>query len=73
MEAQGLGDLAAVLTRNFAISQSLRAVDALLLVLCVQEVQNFELLEQMRMAEEVLVQDGGVIKEMDCFGGSVAK
>ena len=73
MEAVGQGDLAAVVVRNLLMTRSLRAVDALLLVLCVQEVQNFELLEQMRMAEEVLVQDGGVIKEMDCFGGSVAK
>ena len=57
MEAQGQGDLAAVLTRNLAISQGLRAVDALLLTLCVREVQNIELWEQLRVAEEVLVQD----------------
>ena len=57
MEAQGQGDLAAVLMRNLAISQGLHAVDALLLTLCVWEVQNFELWEQLRVAKEVPVQD----------------
>ena len=46
MEAVGQGNLAAVLTRNLAISRGLHAVDALLLALRVQEVQNFELWEQ---------------------------
>ena len=48
-------------------------VDALLLALCVQEVQNFELWEQERAAEEVPVQDQVVEEELDCFGVSVAK
>ena len=69
MEAQGQGDLAAVLMKNLAISQGLRAVDALLLALCVWEVWNFELWEQLRVAEEVLVQDRVVDKEQDCFRG----
>ena len=42
MEAVGWGDLAAVVARNLAMTRSLRAVDALLLVLRVWEVQNFE-------------------------------
>ena len=42
MEARGWEDLAVVLQRNLAISWGLRVVDALLLVLCVQEVLNFE-------------------------------
>ena len=53
MEAVSQGDLAAVLTRNLAISQGLCVVDALLLVLHVWEVQNFELWEWERAAEEV--------------------
>ena len=57
IEAVGQGDLAAVLTRNLVISQGLCVVDTLLLVLCVWEVQNFELWEQERAAEEVPVQD----------------
>ena len=73
MEAVSQGDLAAVLTRNLAISQGLCAVDTLLLVLCVQEVRNFELWEQERAAKEVPAQDRGVREEQDCFGMSVAK
>ena len=42
MEAVGQADLAAVVARNLLITQSLCAVDALLLVLHVQEVRNFE-------------------------------
>ena len=42
MEAVGRANLAAVLVRNLAITRGLRAVDALLLVLRVREVQNFE-------------------------------
>ena len=53
MEAVSQGDLAAVLMRNLAISRGLHVVDALLLVLCVREVQNFELWEQARAAERV--------------------
>ena len=69
MEAQGQRDLAAVLMRNLTISHSLRAVDTLLLALCVQEVQNFGLWEQERVAEEVLAQDQVINKEVDCLGG----
>ena len=43
IEAVSQGDLAAVLTRNLVISQSLHAVDALLLTLHIWEVWNFEL------------------------------
>ena len=73
MEAVGQGDLAAVLMRNLAISRGLCAVDALLLTLCVQEVQNFELWEQARAAERVPAQDWVGEEEQDCFGMSVAK
>ena len=73
MEAQGQGDLAVVLTRNLLISRGLCVVDALLLMLCVWEVRNFELMEQARVAEEVPAQDGRVEGEMDCFRDSVAK
>ena len=73
MEAQGQGDLAAVLMRNLAISQGLHVVDALLLTLCVQEVRNFELWEQERAAEGVPAQDQEVAEEQDCFRMSVAK
>ena len=74
MEAVGQGDLAVVLTRNLAISRGLRVVDALLLVLHVWEVWNFELWEQARMAERVPVQDPGEEEpQQDCFGMSVAQ
>ena len=73
MEAVSQGDLAAVLTRNLVISQGLRVVDTLLLVLRVQEVQNFELWEQVRVAERVPVQDQVGEREQDCFGMLVAK
>ena len=73
MEAVGQGDLTVVLTRNLVISRGLHAVDALLLVLCVQEVWNFELWEQARAAEEVPVQDQVGAEEQDCFGMFVAK
>ena len=72
MEAVGQGDLAVVLTRNLAISRGLRAVDTLLLVLHVREVQNFELWEQERTAEGVPAQDQ-VVGEQDGFRMSVAK
>ena len=55
MEALDQGDLAVVLKRNLAISWGLHMVNALLLTLCVQGVQNFELWQQERMAEEVPV------------------
>ena len=42
MEAVGWGDLAVVVARNLSMTRSLHAVDALLLVLRVQEVRNFE-------------------------------
>ena len=48
-------------------------VDTLLLVLHVQEVQNFELWEQARVAEEVPVQDWVVKEEWDCFRELIAK
>ena len=73
MEAQGWGDLATVLWRNLAISQGLRTVDTLLLMLCVWEVLNFDQWEQERVAEEVPVQDQMVNGEMDCFGNLIAK
>ena len=53
MEAVGWGDLAAVLVRNLVITRGLCAVDALLLMLCVQEVQNFEWWERSVVVEEV--------------------
>ena len=53
MEAVGQGDLAAILMRNLVISRMLCVVDILLLTLCVWEVRNFELWEQVRVAEEV--------------------
>ena len=73
MEALGQGDLAAVLTRNLVISQGLRVVDALLLALHVQEVQNFKLWEQARVAKEVPAQDQVVEGEQDCFRMSAAQ
>ena len=73
MEAVSQVTLAAVLTRNLAISRGLRAVDTLLLMFRVQEVQNFELWEQARVAERVLAQDRVREGEQDCFGMSVAK
>ena len=73
MEAVSQGALAAVLTRNLAISRGLHAVDALLLALHVQEVRNFELWEQSRAAERVPTQDRVREEEQDCFGMSVAK
>ena len=73
MEAVSQGDLAAVLTRNLAISRGLHVVDALLLTLHVLEVRNFELWEQARAAERVLAQDWVGEGEQDCFRMSVAK
>ena len=74
MKAVGRGDLAAVVARNLAITRGLRAVDALLLVLRVREVRNFEWWERSVVAEEVPVQDPGEEEpQQDCFGMSVAQ
>ena len=73
MEVVSQGNLAAVLMRNLVISCGLRAVDTLLLVLCVWEVWNFELWEQARVAERVPAQDWVREGEQDCFGILVAK
>ena len=68
MEAVGQGDLAAVVARNLSITQGLRAVDTLLLVLHVQEVRNFEWWEHSVAAEEVPAQDPGEEEpQQDCF------
>ena len=48
-------------------------MDALLLALHVWEVQNFELWEQVRVAERVPAQDQVREVETDCFGILVAK
>ena len=72
MEAVSQGDLAVVLIRNLAISRGLCAVNTLLLMLHIWEVRNFELWEQARAAERVLVQDQ-VREEQDCFRMSVVK
>ena len=53
MEAVGQGDLAVVVARNLSMTRSLCAVDALLLVLRVWEVRNFEWWEHSVAAEEV--------------------
>ena len=50
-----------------------KVITMTLLMLRVWEVQNFELMEQARVAEEVPAQDGRVKGEMDCFRDSVAK
>ena len=73
MEAVSQGVLAAVLTRNLAISRGLHAVDALLLSLCVQEVWNFELWEQARAAKEVPVQGWVVGGGWGCFRGLIVQ
>ena len=59
MAAVGRGDLAVVLVRNLSITRSIRVMDALLLVLRVQEVRNFEWWECLVAAEEVPAQDPG--------------
>ena len=74
MEAVGWGDLAVVVARNLSMTRSLHAVDALLLVLHVWEVQNFEWWEHSVAAEEVLAQDPGEEEpQQDCFRMSVAR
>ena len=74
MEAVGRADLAVVVVRNLSITRSLRAVDALLLVLHVREVRNFEWWEHSVAAEEVPAQDPGEGEpQQDCFRMSVAQ
>ena len=74
MEAVGRADLAAVVARNLSITRSLSVVDALLLVLRIQEVRNFEWWEHSVAVEEVPVQDPGEEEpQQDCFGISVAQ
>ena len=72
--AVGWGDLAAVLARNPSITRSIRMMDALLLVLRVREVRNFEWWECSVAAEEVPAQDlGEEGPQQDCFGMSVVQ
>ena len=74
MEAVGQGNLAVVVVRNLLITRSLRAVDALLLVLRVWEVRNFEWWERLVAVEEVPAQDLGEEEpQQDCFRMSVAQ
>ena len=74
MEAVSWADLAAVVARNLLMTRSLRVVDALLPVLRVREVWNFEWWECLVAAEEVPVQDLGEEEpQQDCFGMSVAQ
>ena len=74
MEAVGQADLAAVVARNLSMTRSLRVVDALLLMLRVREVRNFEWWEHLVVAEEVPAQDPGEEElQQDCFGMSVAQ
>ena len=74
MVAVGWDDLAVVVARNLLITRSVCAVDALLLVLRVWEVQNFEWREHSVAAEEVPAQDPGEEgPQQDCFGMSVAQ
>ena len=74
MEAVSRADLAAVVARNLLMTRSLHVVDALLLVLHVREVRNFEWWECSVAAEEVPAQDPGEEEpQQDCFGMSVAQ
>ena len=74
MAAVSQGDLAAVVARNLSITRSVRAMDTLLLMLRVWEVQNFEWWERLVAAEEVPAQDPGEEEpQQDCFGISVAQ
>ena len=73
MEAVGRADLAVVVARNLSITRSLCAVDTLLLVLHVQEVQNFEWWECSVAAEEVPAQDLGEEPQQDCFRMSIVQ
>ena len=74
MEAVGWANLAAVIARNLSMTRSLRVVDALLLVLRVWKVRNFEWWECLVAAEEVPAQDPGEEEpQQDCFRMSVAQ
>ena len=74
MEAISWGDLAAVLARNLLITRGLCAMDTLLLVLCVQEVRNFEWWECSVVAEEAPAQDQVEEEpQQDCFKMLVAQ
>ena len=74
MVAVGWGDLAVVVARNLSITRSVRVMDALLLVLFVWEVWNFEWWECSVAAEEVPAQDPGEEElQQDCFRMSVAQ
>ena len=74
MAAVGWDDLAAVVARNLSITRSVCAMDALLLVLHVREVWNFEWWEHSVAAEEVPAQDlGDEEPQQDCFRMSVAQ
>ena len=73
MEAVGQGNLAAVVARNLLITRSLRVMDALILILRVREVWNFEWWERLVAAEEVPAQDPGEEEpQQDCFRMPVA-
>ena len=74
MEAVGQGNLAVVVARNLVMTRSLRVVDALLLMLRIREVQNFEWWECLVAVEEVPAQDPGEEEtQQDCFGMLVAQ
>ena len=74
MEAVSWGNLAAVVARNLSMSRSLRVMDALLLVLRVWEIRNFEWWERSVAVEEVPAQDPGEEEpQQDCFRMSVAQ
>ena len=74
MAAVGWDDLAAVVARTLSITRSVHVMDALLLMLRVQEVQNFEWWERSVAVEEVPAQDPGEKEsQQDCFGMSVAQ
>ena len=74
MAAVGRGDLAVVVARNLSITRSVHAMDALLLILRVREVRNFEWWERLVAAEEVPAQDPGEEGlQQDCFGMSLAQ
>ena len=74
MVAVSQGDLAVVVVRNLSITRRVCTMDALLLVLHVQEVQNFEWWERLVVAEEVPAQDPGEGElQQDCFRMLVAQ
>ena len=73
MAAVGQGDLAAVVARNLSITRSICVMDALLLVLCVREVRNFEWWEHLVVAEVPAQDPGEEEPQQDCFRMSVAQ